>query len=292
MGVISVFCKKGGVGKTTILGYLAHYYAKKGEKVLIISIDDQNSIFPIYGCAEKIDDQSDNFLEHLIAEEAELGDIMIGVREDLDLYLVKTLNTDTLSRKLNVGKKEEKKIESILDECSKYFNYIFIDFPPSSSRLTETLLEFSDDVILIVGLDTLALHGYRNTIQYFVDTGIDVDKIKYILPNGYSKIKRAAKTSYSELLLQVEALSPNAKILPPLKEIAGIKNLQDLGCSVYDEVEILKKQKEKSKIEEEKLSDGTIKLKVLLSRADNDSKKEIENILNEIFVNLNLTKNG
>mgnify|MGYP001279772292 FL=1 len=47
MAVISTFCKKGGVGKTTFIGYLGHYHAVHGKKVLIISVDDQNSIFKI-----------------------------------------------------------------------------------------------------------------------------------------------------------------------------------------------------------------------------------------------------
>ena len=49
MPIISAFCKKGGVGKTTFLGYLAHYHASQGKTVLVISADDQNSIFKIFG---------------------------------------------------------------------------------------------------------------------------------------------------------------------------------------------------------------------------------------------------
>ena len=48
MPIISAFCKKGGVGKTTFLGYLAHYHASQGKTVLVISADDQNSIFKIF----------------------------------------------------------------------------------------------------------------------------------------------------------------------------------------------------------------------------------------------------
>ena len=49
MAIVSTFCKKGGVGKSTFIGFMAHYYASKGRKVLIISTDDQNSIFKIFG---------------------------------------------------------------------------------------------------------------------------------------------------------------------------------------------------------------------------------------------------
>ena len=54
MAIISTFCKKGGVGKSTFIGFMAHYYATLGKKVLIISTDDQNSIFKINFSALRI----------------------------------------------------------------------------------------------------------------------------------------------------------------------------------------------------------------------------------------------
>ena len=90
MAIISTFCKKGGVGKTTFIGYLGHYYATLGKKVLIVSADDQNSIFKIFGAEDKIFEENDNYFEFLIAGHAELGDVLIEVRENL--YLIKTLN--------------------------------------------------------------------------------------------------------------------------------------------------------------------------------------------------------
>lgn len=55
-------CKKGGVGKTTFLGYLAHYHASQGKTVLVISADDQNSIFKIFGVDNFVTDHDDDFL--------------------------------------------------------------------------------------------------------------------------------------------------------------------------------------------------------------------------------------
>jgi chromosome partitioning protein len=235
MSVVSVFCKKGGVGKTTFIGYLAHYQVKQGKKVLIISIDDQNSIFQLFGQDELIFAQEDNYFEHLIAKTAELGDILIPVRENL--YLIKTLNTDVLSRNLTISRAQEKEVSKIVKEYAEYFDYIFIDFPPSSSRLTETLLDISDDVLIVVGLDKLGIYGYMNTLQYFNDNNISVDKIKYVLPNGYSKVKKAPQVSLDELKLQMKETAPNAILLPPLSDKSIIRNLQERGLSVYDEVD-------------------------------------------------------
>lgn len=233
MAIVSTFCKKGGVGKSTFIGFISHYYATQGKKVLIISTDDQNSIFKIFGIE---DDGSDNYLEFLLAGKAELGDILIDARENL--YLIKSLNTDNMSLKLTLERSQEKVIRKMLQEYSAFFDYIFVDFPPSSNRLTEVLLDMSDSVLVVVGLDSLGLDGFFNTIQYFVDKDIDLENIKYILPNGYSGNRRAPKVSLEKLKIQAHDFTPKAVILPPLQDKSIIKNLQALGVSPFDNVEL------------------------------------------------------
>ena len=233
MAIISTFCKKGGVGKSTFIGFLAHYYATQGKKVLIISTDDQNSIFKIFGIE---DDGSDNYLEFLLAGKADLGDVLIEARENL--YLIKSLNTDSMSLKLTLERSQEKVIRKMLEEYSSFFDYIFIDFPPSSNRLTEVLLDTSDCILVVVGLDSLGLDGFFNTIQYFVDKDINLNNIKYILPNGYQYNRRAPKLSLEKLTIQAKDFTPNAKILPALTEKSIIKNLQAEGISPFDDREL------------------------------------------------------
>ena len=236
MPVVSTFCKKGGVGKSTFIGFLAHYYATLDKKVLIISADDQNSIFKIFGADEKIFESQDNFFEYLLAGQAELGDVLIEVRENL--YLIKTLNTDQLSTRLTLERSQEKAIRNIIQEYATYFDYIFVDFPPSSNRLSEVLLDLSDHIFVVVGLDALGIDGFFNTIQYFVDKDIDLDSIKYIIPNGYSGNRRAPKVSLEKLKLQAKDFTPNAVILDPLQDRSIIKNLQAEGISPFDDVEL------------------------------------------------------
>jgi len=233
MALVSTFCKKGGVGKTTFIGYFAHYYATKGNKVLVLSVDDQNSIFKIFGIEDKIFSENDNYLEFLMAGHAEMGDILIEARENL--YLIKTLNTDKLSMKLTLERRQEKILKAVIDEYQTFFDYVFIDFPPSSSRLTEVLLDMSDDIILVIGLDSLGLGGYFNTIQYFIDNEINLEGIKYIVPNGYAKNKRAPKVSLESLTQQSSEFTASAKVLEPINDRSIIKNIQYEGYSVFDE---------------------------------------------------------
>lgn len=252
MPIVSAFCKKGGVGKTTFVGYFAHYLATQGNNVLVISIDDQNSIFKIFGEDDKIFDTTDNYLEFLMAGKQELSDILIEVRENL--YLIKTLNTDKLSTRLILERSQEKVIINILEKYNEAFDYVFIDFPPSSSRITEVLLDISDTVMIVVGLDSLGLGGFINTIQYFIDNELDLASIKYVLPNLYVQNRRAPKKSIVTLGKQSQEFTPKAVLLPYFSEKSTVKNLQDKGITPFDDVALARYDlKEKKKIEDELL---------------------------------------
>ena len=243
MPIVSCFCKKGGVGKTTFVGYLAHYYATLGKTVLVISADDQNSIFRIFGAEHFVTDHDDDFFEHLFVGEKKQQDVVFEAR--INMYLMKTLNTDRLSLNLTLKRTEEKRLRALIQDFTNYFDYIFIDFPPSSSRLSEILLDLSDSILLAVGLDALGLEGYSNTIQYFVDTDIDLDKIRYIIPVGYIKGRRTPIKCLKELKEQAKNLTPSAKITAPIKDKAIIKNIQSDGLSIYDSEAIVKEKLEK-----------------------------------------------
>ncbi|MBR2890852.1 MAG: ParA family protein [Bacilli bacterium] len=247
MAIISTYCKKGGVGKTTLLGYLAHYYSQKGKKVLIISADDQNSIFKLFGVGDFITDSTDNYLENYLTGACEASDIVCEARDNM--YIIKTLNTDRLSFTLTVKRQEERKIIDIIKDFTNYFDYIFVDFPPSSSRLSEVLLDISDKILLIIGLDTLGLDGYLNTIQYFVDTDIDLNKIKYIIPTGYHPIKLAPNKALKELKKQASAYTPDAQITIPVSDKSIVRNLQSEGISVFDNAEMPSKFHQKNRDE-------------------------------------------
>ena len=247
MSIISTYCKKGGVGKTTLLGYLAHYYSLKNKKVLIISADDQNSIFKLFGVGDFITSSSDNYLENYLTGSCDASDIVCEARNDM--YIIKTLNTDRLSFTLTVKRQEERKIIDIIKDFTNYFDYIFVDFPPSSSRLSEVLLDISDKILLIIGLDTLGLDGYLNTIQYFVDTDIDLNKIKYIIPTGYHPIKLAPNKALKELKKQASAYTPEAQITIPVSDKSIVRNLQAEGVSVFDEAEMPSKFHQKNRDE-------------------------------------------
>lgn len=230
--IISYFCKKGGVGKTTVLGEHADYLASQGKKVLLISIDDQNSIFEMYGKFGEVFAREDNYIEHVLTGSISLEDAVIPFRENIDA--LKSLNTDMLSKKLTLERQFERTFAQFIKETEKKYDVVFIDLPPSNCRVSEVIFELCTRIILIVELTKLGVSGFINTLQYFVDCGLELEKIKYILPNGFSKNKSVPVVALDEVAKLAKENLPKVKILPPLPEKATIQSLQQKGVAVFD----------------------------------------------------------
>jgi len=231
--IITYFCKKGGVGKTTILGENADYLASLGKKVLIISIDDQNSIFEMFGKSKEVFDKDDNYIEHILTQSITIEDALIKMRSNIDG--LKTLNIDMLSKKLTLERQFERQFVSLIQELDEKYDFVFVDLPPSSNRTSEVVLDLCKHIFLIVELNKLGVNGFYNTLQYFVDAGIDLKKIQYVLPNGFSKMKSVPTVALEEIIEITNNNLTNAVVLEPVPEKANIQTLQQKGIVVFDE---------------------------------------------------------
>jgi chromosome partitioning protein len=231
--ISTYYSKKGGVGKTTVLGEHASFLASTGKKVLLISMDDQNSIFEMFGQSKAVFGKEDNYLEFALAGTTPVKDILIKIRENI--HAIKTLNIDMISKKLTLERPFEKQFLQLIKDLNEKYDYIFIDLPPSSNRANEVVFELCDQIILIVELNKLGVNGLLNTIQYFTDVDVSFDKVKYVLPNGYSKTKHAPAIALTELERMVKQSLTKAKVLTPFPEKAIIQTLQEKGVSVFDD---------------------------------------------------------
>lgn len=231
--LISFFCKKGGVGKTTVTGEFAGYLTSLGKRVLIISIDDQNSVFEMFGRSAAVFEDDANYLEHYVAGACEQERVLLPMRKNL--YAVKTLNTDMLSKKLTLERTFERQFTAAIDRLQAAFDFTFFDLPPSSNRTTEILLEKTDLLMLIVELNKLGVNGFYNTLQYFVDNDIELEKIRYVLPNGYSKTKSAPGVALGELKGLISENVPHTTLLPLMPEKSLFQSLQQKGVTLFDD---------------------------------------------------------
>ena len=153
--IISVINQKGGVGKTTTTANLAHGLARKGYQVLAIDLDPQAQLTVSFGMFKRDDVAG---LEKALLEKQALLEVTYPVRENLKLVPAGYGLSDVES--LDTGGVARGKLlrEAISSERQKY-HFILIDCPPSSGLLIANAIFASNEVVIPMTGDYLALQG-------------------------------------------------------------------------------------------------------------------------------------
>jgi chromosome partitioning protein len=153
--VFSVVNQKGGVGKTTTAVSLGAALARRGQRTLLIDADPQANATTALG-----QKQSDaGGLYEALVDERPLESAIIGT-EVVGLWLVPTTpNLAGAEVELVSVMAREFRMKRIIDPLRERFDIILIDCPPSLGLLTVNALAASDEVIIPVQCEYLALEG-------------------------------------------------------------------------------------------------------------------------------------
>ncbi|MBR1750071.1 MAG: ParA family protein [Ruminococcus sp.] len=154
--VIAVSNQKGGVGKSTTVVNLSAVLGKNGKKVLIIDFDPQGNTTTSFAIKksrikntiyEVITDQCD-LLQAVTATEFR-GVSMIPTTQDLSAAAVRLITMNDRATRLR----------SKLDLARSFYDYIFIDCPPTLDMLTINALAAADSVLIPLQCEFLSLEG-------------------------------------------------------------------------------------------------------------------------------------
>jgi chromosome partitioning protein len=162
---IAIFNQKGGVGKTTTNINLTTALSMMGSKVLTVDIDPQGNTTSGFGIEKNELERS--VYDALINEADPKKVILTTGYEGLNI-LPSNIDLAGSEIELTNMRQRESRLRQCLDEIRPYYDFIFIDCPPSLGLLTINALVAADTVLIPIQCEYYALEGVgqlMNTIS-------------------------------------------------------------------------------------------------------------------------------
>ncbi len=172
--IISLFSTKGGVGKTTLGANLAVSIAGKtnrdvvlvdldlqfGDLAIMFNVNPRNSITEVAHNMEEIDE---NLLDKYL------------VKHESGVKILPAPNKPEYAELLGT-----QHMEKIINTLKKSFDYIILDTPPFFNDINLSILDMSDQILLITNLELPTIKNTRLNLEIF-DTLHHKEKVRLII---------------------------------------------------------------------------------------------------------------
>jgi pilus assembly protein CpaE len=202
--VVSVFCTKGGTGKSVVAINLAVALAKRTiQPVVLVDADLQFGDVALMLQLQPT---------HTIAEAVQAGDRLDGsLLENLLLrhppsgLLVLAAPTEPSSAD-QIGRADLARILNILRErCA----YVVVDTSANFAEVTLAAIESSDDILVMAGLDVMSLKSARIGLQTMRMLGIPFSRVKFVLNRANTRVGLTEADAERALQLKIDAALPS-----------------------------------------------------------------------------------
>ncbi len=153
--VLALANQKGGVGKTTTAINLGAALAELGHRVLIVDIDPQANASAALGVRAPVGRST----YELLLDEKPLGDVVLATAFDRLSIVPSTSDLAGAEVELAGAMAREFRLKRALEDGLGSFSFAIIDCPPSVGLLTINGLTATQEVIVPVQCEYLALEG-------------------------------------------------------------------------------------------------------------------------------------
>lgn len=159
--IIAIANQKGGVGKTTTAINLSSSLAFKNVKVLVIDLDPQGMATAGLGKEKEAEKGIYQALKN-----GQMIEECILPTQQKNLYLSPASpELAGVEAELFSEEKREKKLKEALAKIRNYFNFIFIDCPPSLGILTINALTAADSVLIPIQCEFFCMEAIPDLLR-------------------------------------------------------------------------------------------------------------------------------
>lgn len=260
--IIAVSNQKGGVGKSTTVVNLAAVFGLKGKKVLIVDFDPQGNTTTSFGIKKK---STRNTVFDVIFEECSIFEAVVPTSCRGVSVVPTTQDLSGASVSLVNEKDRAMKLRNALMPAKEFYDYIFIDCPPTLDMLTINALAAADSVLIPLQCEFLSLeglvelHNTINRVKTSFNPDLDIEGILFTMCVERYKItgqiisevkKHFAKEVFETTIPRNVALSE----APSFGEPAIYYDKKAKGSKAYENLakEITKREKKKAAKNKEK----------------------------------------
>lgn len=157
---ITIANARGGVGKTFLSIHLAFILAERGYRVLLIDTDPQGTV------GLWLDLSSEATLYNFLLGESSLDDTMVRYKDKFDVLLAK--DTIKQAEMTMIGMyARELLLRNRLEEFDVFnrYDFVLIDTSPSLSLLNQNAYLASEEVLIPINMEPLAVVGASSIIE-------------------------------------------------------------------------------------------------------------------------------
>jgi pilus assembly protein CpaE len=222
--IVTVFCPKGGTGKTVTATNLATALAKyHSKRTLLLDLDLQ------FGdAAIMLGIEPDKTIQDLVTAPGELDP------EKLAGYTTRHVSgLDVLPAPVRPEDAElvtEQKLMRLLEVAKQSYDVIVVDTSPFFHGPMLATLDRTDELLLLCGLDVPTIKNVRLSIQTLELLSFPPDRIKVVLNRANSNVGMKRTEVEAALETKVRFEIPSDRAVPLAVNRGNPAVLQDAGC--------------------------------------------------------------
>jgi pilus assembly protein CpaE len=207
--VVTVFSTKGGAGKSVISSNLAVILAQRSEKPVVLidadlqfgdiavmlKLSPQHTIVDAVSALDRLDP---SLMQNLLVEHTPSG--LLVLPAPLEPAFADQIGAAEMVR--------------IVEVLRTFCSFVILDTPAYFNDVVLGLIEISDDVLLVAGMDIPNIKNVKIGLQTLRLLNTPMEKLRLILNRANSKVKLDVSEVEKTLQVQADSLIPSDVVVP------------------------------------------------------------------------------